>query len=338
MHAVVSDRDRSVRTVSLCMRARKASREPLASPTRNPARTPRHEWCRSHRCGGNSTLATVVACATEMESRMRLSVVATVLTTFLATACGGSGKKPPTGGGAPPPGPKTANVSLADVGLEASSLDKSADPCTDFFQYSCGGWLAANDIPADKARYSRAHQLIDKNDEHVKAILEELAAKPPGDQLGDFYASCLDEAAIEKQGTKSLAPLQKTIDKVKDGKSLQAAIAQLHGSGIAAFFAIGVLPDFADSTTNIIFFDTGGLGLPERDFYVKDEFAPARKAYEEHLVRLFGLLGKGKASKKLAADVMTLETRIAKLTKTGVERRNPMAMYNPTDVAALAKQ
>jgi putative endopeptidase len=267
---------------------------------------------------------------------MRLPVVATVVTTLLAAACGGSGKKTPTGT-PPPSGPKTTSVSLADVGLEAASMDRTADACTDFFQYTCGGWLAANEIPADKARYGRATQLIDRNDEHVKAILEELAAKPPGDRLGDFYASCLDEATIEKRGTKSLGPLQKAIDKVKDGKSLQAAIAQLHSHGVGAFFGLGVLPDFADSTTNIIFFDTGGLGLPERDFYVKDEFAPVRTAYQEHLVRLFGLLGKGKASSRLAADVMALETRLAKLTKTGVERRNPMTMYNPTDLAGLSK-
>ena len=269
---------------------------------------------------------------------MRLPVVATALVSIsLATACGGSGKKTPPGP-PPPDGPRTESVSLADVGLEASSLDKRADPCSDFFAYTCGGWLAANEIPADKARYARFTELTDKNDKAVRTILDELAARPPGDQLGDFYASCLDEEAIEKRGTKSLDPHLATIKKVKDGKTLQAAVAQLHAHGIPAFFGVAVYPDFADSTTNIVYLDTGGLGLPERDFYVKDEFAPARKAYEEHLVRLFGLLGHGKASAKLAADVMALETRLARLTKTGVERRNPMAMYNPTDLAGLAKQ
>lgn len=233
---------------------------------------------------------------------MRLPVAATALLSFsLATACGGSGKKTPPGP-PPPDGPRTENVSLADVGLEASSLDKGADPCSDFFAYTCGGWLAANEIPADKARYARFTELTDKNDKAVRTILDELAARPAGDQLGDFYASCLDEAAIEKRGTKSLDPHLATIKKVKDGKTLQAAIAQLHAHGIPAFFGVAVYPDFADSTTNIVYLDTGGLGLPERDFYVKDEFAAARKAYQEHLGRLFGLLGNGKASAKLAAD------------------------------------
>jgi predicted metalloendopeptidase len=228
-------------------------------------------------------------------------------------------------------------VSLADVGLEAASLDPGADPCTDFFQYSCGGWLAANEIPADKARYARFTEIDDKNNEAVRTILEELSARP-GDPLGDFYASCLDEAAIEKHGTRSLAPLLDTIAKVKDGKTLQAAVAKLHNHGVGALFGVGVLADFADSTTNIVFMDTAGLGLPDRDFYVKEEFEPVRTAYVEHLTRLFGLLGKGKASAGLARDVMALETRMAKLTKTGVERRNPMALYNPTDVAGLAAQ
>lgn len=93
---------------------------------------------------------------------------------ILAAAC--SSKKPVTAGTPPPAGPKTENVSLADVGLEAASLDKAADPCTDFFQYSCGGWLAAHEIPADRARYGRMHEIIDRNDEAVKAILEELSA------------------------------------------------------------------------------------------------------------------------------------------------------------------
>ena len=257
----------------------------------------------------------------------------------VAAACGGS-KKAPAVAPPPPPGPKTANVSLAEVGLEASSLDKSAAPCEDFYQYACGGWLAANEIPADKARYARFTEIDDRNDKAVRAILDELIAAPRTEdpvkqKVADFYASCLDEAAIEKRGLAGLAPLLGPIDKVKNTKTLETALIALHRHGIPAVWGLAVEADFADSTTNIIYLDTAGLGLPDRDFYFKEEFAPARKAYEEHLVRLFALLGKGKASAKLAADVVALETKLANVTKTGTERRNPVTMYNPTDLAGL---
>lgn len=276
-----------------------------------------------------------------MRRRSLVRPVALAITVIAGGACGPSGKKT-TPGGEPPAGPKRATVSLAEVGLEATSLDPATDPCTDFFQYSCGGWLAANEIPADKARYARFTEIDDRNDVAVRAILDELAAKPSDDpitqKLGDYYSSCLDQAAIEARGTRGLAPLLGAIDQIKDSRSLQTAIATLHRHGVRAVWGLTVGPDEADSTTNIAYLDTAGLGLPDRDFYVKDEFAPARKAYQEHLGRLFGLLGKGKAAPGLAGDVMALETRLAKLTKTGVERRDPVTMYNPTDLAGLAKQ
>ncbi len=270
------------------------------------------------------------------------TALVTVVLVVLAAACGSPGKKAAVGTEPPPPGPRTENVSLADVGLEATSLDRSVDPCVDFFQYSCGGWLAANEIPADKARYARFTELSDKNDLAVRALLEEAVAAGDADPiqrtLGDFFASCLDEAAVEKRGLKGLAPLLGAADQVKDARSLLAAVATFHRHEVHVVWGLAIAADFADSTTNIVYLDTAGLGLPDRDFYVKDEHARARGAYQEHLGRLFALLGKGKAAPRLAADVMALETRLARLTRTGVERRNPIAMYNPTDLAGLARQ
>ncbi len=132
------------------------------------------------------------------------TALVTVVLVVLAAACGSPGTKAAVGTEPPPPGPRTENVSLADVGLEATSLDRSVDPCVDFFEYSCGGWLAANEIPADKARYARFTELSDKNDLAVRALLEEAVAAGDADPiqrtLGDFFASCLDEAAVEKRG------------------------------------------------------------------------------------------------------------------------------------------
>ena len=280
-----------------------------------------------------------------MIARLTRSLVCAALAAAVV-ACGSSGKKAPGGGpvgGGPTGGGPVAGkqVTLAEVGLEAASLDRTADPCGDFYQFACGGWLAANEIPPDRARWARFSEITVRNEQALKDILDGLAAAPGDDpvnqRLGDFYGSCTDEAAIEKRGMAGIKPLLDVIGKVKDVRTLQAAIAELHRHQVYVAWAPAVEADLADSTTNILYLDSAGLGLPDRDFYFKDEFAAARSAYLEHLTRLFGLLGKGKASAQLAKDVMALETKLAEKTKTGVERRNVPAMYNPTDIAALTK-
>src|SRR3569623_382165 len=177
-------------------------------------------------------------------------------------------------------------MSLAEVGLEPASLDRSVDPCGDFFQYACGGWLKATEIPADKARWGRFSEI----DAHNKVLLKQLLeddAKRGGDanakKLGDYYASCMDEAAIEKAGTKGIKPLLDKATNVKDNESWFPTVAELHKAGIGVVFRQGAREDFLDSANGITLLDSGGLGLPDRDYYLEDKFKSKLDAYTAHV-------------------------------------------------------
>jgi putative endopeptidase len=237
------------------------------------------------------------------------------------------------------PGPTVQKVSLADVGLEASSLDKTSDPCVDFYQFACGGWLANNQIPADKARWMRMSEMEEKTRATVRALLED-DAKGGGDaiatKLGDYYASCMDTAAIEKAGTTGIKPLLDRAQKVKDAKSWFAALTDLHKAGVFVVFGAGTTPDFKDSKTDVLQLDPSGLGLPDRDYYLKPELADKLAAYRAHVSKLLGLAGV-KNPDAAADNVVAVETELAKLTKTAVERRDVQAMYNPVDLKGLGK-
>jgi putative endopeptidase len=241
-----------------------------------------------------------------------------------------------------PSGPPGIKVTLADVGLEAGSLDRSVDPCVDFYQFTCGGWLAANDIPADRARWARFTALDEKNKAAIKVLLEEAAkgigATPPARKLGDYYASCMDETAIETAGTASIKTLLDKTTRQTD-KTWLATTIELHKLGVWVVWGTTAFADLKDSTTTVTYLDAAGLGLPDRDYYVKADFKDKLDAYRAHVAKMLVLAGTPEAkSAAAAADVLAIETEIAKLTKTGVEKRNIGAMYNPTDLKGLGKQ
>jgi putative endopeptidase len=280
-----------------------------------------------------------------------------VLATVLVVAACGSSNKPPAGPPAaetaaptaetqvqqPAPGSASGSndvrVTLADAGLEAASLDRSADPCGDFYQFACGGWLQTNQIPPDRARWARFTELDEKNKATLRGLLEDdakgIGTDAVGKKLGDFYAACMDAAAIEKAGASGIAPLRAIVDKVRDAKSWQAAIEELHRNGIDVVWGVSSSPDFKDSMNQVTVLDTGGLGLPDRDYYFKPELAPKLEAYRTHVGKMLALGGVTDAG--AAGDVIAIETELAKLTKTRVDRRDPKAMYNATDATALAK-
>jgi putative endopeptidase len=261
------------------------------------------------------------------------------LSATLLAACPGGGKE-----GVKPPQPDNlTKVSLQDVGLESASLDRSADACTDFYQFACGGWLAANDIPADRARWGRFGEVDDRNEAALRTILEDARAGKGGDdpimaKLGAFYGSCMDEAGIEKAGLSGIQPLLDKIGKVKDAKSLVGALVDLHNVGVGVGFGAGSEGDFADSSKNVLWVDSGGLGLPDRDYYFKDDFKDKVAAYREHLVAVFKLLGRdAKKADAAAGNVLAIEQQLAEVTRDGVARRDLPKLYNPHDLAGLAK-
>ncbi|HEU0031380.1 MAG TPA: M13 family metallopeptidase [Kofleriaceae bacterium] len=233
-------------------------------------------------------------------------------------------------------------VTLADVGLEAGSLDRTADPCIDFYQFACGGWLANNQIPADRARWGRFAEIDEKNKAAIRGILEEAAKGIGGDtttkKLGDFYASCMDEGVIERAGLGSLRPLLDRTTKVKDPKSWLAAVTELHKVGNWVVWQGVAAADLKASTMNVMYIDSARLGLPDRDYYVKADFKDKVDAYKLHVGKMLALAGTPQAkADAAAADVLAIETELAKLTKTAVERRDIPASYNPTDLKALGK-
>ncbi len=246
--------------------------------------------------------------------------------------------------------PACAQNSSSDTVLNIADMDKTIDPCVDFYAYSCGRWVRNNPIPPDQASWSTYGKLQDENRAQLRTILEDAAktnaARDAATQkIGDYYASCMDEAAIEKLGAK---PLLKELDRIAGLKSKQeladfAATAQFPPSLDAGgtLFAFRSNQDFKDSTQVIAEADQGGLGLPDRDYYFKDDAKSQeiRKAYLTHVAKMFELLG-GKGDDDAAAQaatVMRIETALAKAQMTRVERRDPPKLYHKMSVEDLKK-
>jgi endothelin-converting enzyme/putative endopeptidase len=226
-------------------------------------------------------------------------------------------------------------VEPAKGGFSVSSLDTRANPCEDFFQYSCGGWIEANPIPSDEPRWGTFNALADRNREIVKAILEEAvaSAKPTKEQalIGGFYGACMDETALE---TKGGAPLRSELDRIaaiKDKGALPAAVAHLHAIAVPAFFAFGSEQDFKDATRVLAITGQGGMGLPDRDYYFRDDAKSKelRERYVAHVTRIFELVGDAPGVAKAgAAAVMEIETALAKGALDATSQRDPQKIYH----------
>jgi predicted metalloendopeptidase len=232
----------------------------------------------------------------------------------------------------------------AGHGINPAFMDPSVPPCLDFFQYANGNWIRQNPIPADQGSWGAFNAVKERNRLVLRSILEETAeaGAPPGSlqqKVGDFYASGMDTAAIERAGSAPLRPVLARIDAIGNGGDLAAAIARARMAGGWPGFSFQVGPDDKNSTATIAQFAQGGLGLPDRDSYLNLDrrSQEIRVKYLDHVARMFALLGEAPLlARAHAGIVLALETRLARASMTRVQLRDPKAVYHRMTMADLA--
>ncbi|MBZ5566527.1 MAG: M13 family metallopeptidase [Acidobacteriia bacterium] len=242
------------------------------------------------------------------------------------------------------PGPDTGKTATPTYtpGLDVTAMDNSVDPCVDFYAYACGGWQKMNPIPADQSSWSLTAKLQEQNRELLRSILENAAAPDPHrgpaqQKIGDFYASCMDEKAVNAAGAGALKPDLDRIAGLRSKAALADFLAHAHPEDIgiyfgrAALFGFGSTQDAKNSAEVIAEVDQGGLGLPDRDYYLKDDSKSQelRAKYLAHVQKMLELTGE--TTQVAAADaqsVMRIEIALAKGSMTRVQRRDPKATYH----------
>jgi predicted metalloendopeptidase len=249
-----------------------------------------------------------------------------------------------------------ANLALLDVrasarsgdapgywGFDTANFDKTCKPCDDFFQFAMGGWMKNNPIPPEYPSWGSFTVLADKNQQALRQILEaaEKSNAPAGSnerKVGDFYASCMDTAAIEAAGTKPIDAVLQRIAETTNARGLPALAAQLQQQGIGVLFRFTSGQDAKESTQVIAMALQGGLGLPERDYYLRDDDKSKnlRDDYTKHAAKMFELLGDppDKAAAE-AVTVLNLETSLAKASMSNVDLRDPIKTYHKMKLAEV---
>lgn len=227
--------------------------------------------------------------------------------------------------------------------LDINSMDRSIDPCVDFFAYSCAGWIRNNPIPPDQASWDTYSKMEDENRERLRGILEAAAQPDAGrnavtQKIGDYYASCMDEKAIDEKG---VSPLQPELDKIaKIGSKAELADAAAGMPDDNVLFRFSSIQDYRDADQVVANADQGGLGLPDRDYYLKTDVKSEelRKQYVAHVRKMFELLGDQPAAAAAEAQtVMRIETALASGSMTRVQRRHPKSLDHKMTSAELEK-
>lgn len=243
--------------------------------------------------------------------------------------------------------PSTSSESPKQIpNFDLTAIDKAVDPCVDFYQYSCGNWMKKNPSPPDKTRWGRFNALDEHNLYILRDILDQTQA--PGkrsaieQKVGDYYAACMDDSTVEKEGTAPLEPEMNRIASIKSKQEIISQVAYMHRNGIPVLFTFFPMPDMHDSSLTIPNLDQGGLTLPDRDYYLKGDAksVETRQKYLEHVQKMFELAGdKPEVAAAEAKTVLAVETGLAKSAMDRTERRDPKKrdhMMKTTEVVALA--
>ena len=227
--------------------------------------------------------------------------------------------------------------------FDVTAIDKSTDPCVDFYQYACGTWMKNNPIPPDKSRWGRFDELQEHNFYILRDLLTE--AQAPGKHtatetmVGAYYGSCMDESTIEKKGISPLTPELEHINGIKTKADLIRQVATMHRNATPALFAFYPQPDMHDSTQTIAVLDQGGITLPDRDYYLKDDpkSVETRQRYLEHVQKMFELAGdKPEVAAAEAKTVLAIETGLAQSSMDRTVRRDPKTRDHKMTVAEIA--
>src|SRR5437867_3643533 len=278
-----------------------------------------------------------------MHSVLRSTLRLTAVAAFVVSASIARAGDQASGSPASAPGePAKARLTTLDV----AGMDAGARACTDFYQYANGGWLATHPIPSDRPRWGTFDELHQRNQNDLREILEKLAADSSTAEgseerkLGDFHGACMDEAVIEAKGLAPIGPELARIDAIVNLAGLRAEIGRLQSQGVSAVFAFGSEEDRKDSSRVIAAAVQAGLGLPDRDYYVKKDgkSVELRKKYVAHVAKMLELAGT--APGKAAADakaILAVETRLAQASQNNVDVRDPDKTHHPMTLDAFSR-